>query len=140
MDESRRSLIKKATIGAGVVWATPAIESLVIPASAAGTPPPPPLCLNGCPDIACADGPRCGEGLSSNLCICGRTVEGDCVCFDTGLACLVEICDTSADCPAGSRCVVACSTCPNGSSRFCGGLCGSRSARAVAAAVSAYGP
>ena len=139
MDESRRSLIKKATIGAGVVWATPAIQSLVIPAAAAGTPPPSPGCRDNCPDIACANNPTC-EGAPRGFCFCARTVEGDCVCLDITLGCVVEVCDTSADCPAGSRCVDGCGTCPNGSSRFCGGLCGSRSARAVAAAVSPYGP
>ena len=37
MDESRRSLIKQAAAGAGVVWATPIITSLATPAMA-GTP------------------------------------------------------------------------------------------------------
>lgn len=39
VDESRRSLIKRAAAGAGVVWATPVITSLATPA-VAGTPAP----------------------------------------------------------------------------------------------------
>lgn len=39
MDESRRSLIKKAAVGAGVVWAAPVVLSVATPA-VAGTPTP----------------------------------------------------------------------------------------------------
>lgn len=39
MDESRRSLIKQAAVGAGVIWTTPVLRSAAFPATA-GTPGP----------------------------------------------------------------------------------------------------
>jgi hypothetical protein len=124
MDESRRSLVKKGVVGAGVAWATPVIQTLRIPAyGAAGTPEPtttiPPMTCatpSTCPDFT-----SCGAAGSSR-CVCIGTTEGSAVCADAQLppcapscppfytcdpvlnACVPPLCVGSGECPAGFVC------------------------------------
>ena len=95
---SRRSLLKRAGVGAALVWSAPIITSLNTPAYAGS--PPPPECQNCGPcqlTSSCRGGP------------CGCVGVPDCFC--TGLAVCNEsdpICRTDADCVRwtgpGSRC------------------------------------
>jgi hypothetical protein len=133
VDESRRDLIKKAALGAGVAWTAPLLTS-VGPAAAAGTPPPttttssstttsttppPPTCSN-CQALAefCDTHPfvlpRCGTpgaGVPPLGCLCvpSKTADGTgpCVCIHDVPASF-NSCSTTADCPSGFACIPNC--------------------------------
>jgi hypothetical protein len=135
-DQQRRGLIKKAAVAGGIVWASPVIQSMTSPASAAGTPDPtttetsttaPGECTTCNPVPACGGSTTvfCGPTGDPLVCACYQTVEGDCVCTQPGSCRFpVPVCNTSADCPAGERCFDFCGDC-EGESRLCAPLCGS---------------
>ena len=132
MDESRRSLIKKAAVGAGLVWASPVIQSVTSPAyGQAGTPQPtttstttpgepilrPCFTPSSCPDIVfcpdgapcvCADtvdgGAFCIDG-STPFCVDGQCPPGQvCITNEFGSFCGPPICSDQTDCPPSSLC------------------------------------
>src|SRR5207244_10560110 len=101
LDESRRNLIKKGAVGAGLVWATPMIQSMTNGAFA-GTPGP-----TRCgPTGPCGnDGPGTGCGDPFDQCRCYSTIDGGTVCATTdgvGVFCVF------APCPPGMVCQVRC--------------------------------
>ena len=96
---SRRSLLKRAGVGAALVWSAPIITSLNTPAYAGS--PPPPECQT-CE--ACQFGTSCG---GDGACFCVGVP--DCFCTRTGVCINPDpICQTDADCDSitgpGSRC------------------------------------
>ena len=128
MDESRRSLIKKGVVGAGVAWATPVIQTLRVPAyGAAGTPQPttttiPTMTCTTPPRSGCGNFTSCGGVSGSFHCVCVKTTEGSAVCADADLpscvggcppfytceprlgSCLPPFCASSSECPPGFVC------------------------------------
>jgi hypothetical protein len=59
MDSSRRDLIRKAAIGAGVVWVTPVVQSMSTRAYAAGSPAPGPSTTASTVPTPCPPHPPC---------------------------------------------------------------------------------
>ena len=137
MDESRRGLIKKAAIGAGLVWASPVVQSVISPAyGQAGTPQPtttssstpgdpvlrpcrePSFCpeIFPCFEIPCVcgatvdGGAYCVDGTTAR-CVEGQCPPGQvCVTNDFGQFCFPPICTATSDCPPGTLCTTgACS-------------------------------
>ena len=112
MDESRRSLIKKAAAGAGVVWATPIITSLATPALA-GTPAPTTTLPTPCPPLDRCIVPGCGCYETT-----GRKpvraafdhFDEPCPCppgwFCYGGICFPDFCFSDSECPPGQICVI----------------------------------
>ena len=128
MDESRRSLIKKAVVGAGFAWAAPVIQTLRVPAyGAAGTPQPttttiPTMTCAAPPRSSCGDFTSCGGVPGSFQCVCVKTTEGSAVCANADFppcapscppfytcdprlgACVPPVCVSSGECPPGFVC------------------------------------
>jgi hypothetical protein len=122
MDESRRSLIKQAGLGAGAVWATPLLTSLATPA-AAGTPGPglctPSVCLAlpGGGIFPC----RAGDPSFPN-CVCAGTGAGGTVCVNPFFGCPTAdlACGPGNACPEGFVCITnTCCLEATGSSSVC---------------------
>lgn len=108
MDESRRDMIKKGVVAGGIIWSSPVVLSATS-AAAAGTPAPSTTTSTSTPDVCaaccvdCDDFP-CPTGQD---CFCLTTVEGDCFCMQSTLCPTATRCTSSADCPAGWRCIDA---------------------------------
>ena len=105
MDESRRSLIKKAAVGVGIVWTAPVLTTIGSPTHAAGTPAPGTTTTS--PTTTSPPGPcACDPTLfCPGVCLCATTVDGQCGCFQSGsdvAACRPPF----VDCPPGTFCVL----------------------------------
>jgi hypothetical protein len=116
---SRRQLIARAGIGAAIVWTTPVLTSLRVPAGAAGTPEPPPPPEPGCEEPCAASNP-CGVDPpcpcnETGDCLSAQTVTGDCECVQP--ECFTP-CGPGNSCDPGFVCIDAC--CPE---PFCVPLC-----------------
>lgn len=99
---SRRTVIKRMAIGAGVVWAAPAVMSVGSAASAAS---PFPDTGNCGVKFVCGDTANCGpEGAG---CLCTLTTEGVLFCSNNFSCADVARCLVSSDCPAGWQCQAA---------------------------------
>jgi hypothetical protein len=103
---SRRTLIKRAGIGAAVVWATPVLTSVGLGA-ASGSPACGPTC-----DATCLGLPICGQrpgGGQLDLCACSMDdLSGDCFCWQNQYCSTLESCSSTKPCPSGWGCVVSC--------------------------------
>ena len=128
MDDSRRSFIKKAAVGAGVAWAAPVIQTLRVPAyGAVGTPQPtttttPTMTCTAPPRSSCGDFTFCGGVPGSFECVCVKTTEGAAVCANVSFphcapscppfyncdirlgTCFPPLCVSSGECPPGFVC------------------------------------
>jgi hypothetical protein len=64
--------------------------------------------------VGCTNGGTCGSFVNcpNSSCLCGSTTEGTAFCFQDALCDSLTSCETSADCPAGRRCLV--NSCCNG--------------------------
>ena len=115
MDESRRDLLKKAAVGAGVAWTALLLISAG-PAAAAGTPQPTtsaPTTSTTTPQlVTCSNCPPFDEYcFGPSFVPCGTDL---CECvprFDwQGCACIERLgdisgsCDDDSECPAGFAC------------------------------------
>lgn len=120
---SRRSMIKRVSAGAAVVWSAPAILS-VSRASAAASPNP---CTNGgdaCEGLfACGDNCNCWVNASGGGNFCGFLAFS---CSDTN-ACTGS---DGTDCPSGYNCVATC----------CGNICVAPCGSNLAPLAEADGP
>jgi hypothetical protein len=126
LDQSRRDLIKKATVVGGIVWATPVIQSMTTAASAAGTPGP------GCSDVGCARIPcnppnaDCGAYDRVGGCFCATGPTGACesVFFPSPDCADYAACGPAPGyaCATGFRCVTPC-CCQLGFPPFCAPEC-----------------
>jgi hypothetical protein len=120
----RRTLIKGAGIIGGAAWAAPMVLSMS-PAYAAGSAPTGDC---GCPEpgTTCINGNSSGTvcpGNQSADCFCWTRAEGGTVC---GTFAETSTCNTDAECPTGSVCVVcdANTGCPCASTgRACSPIC-----------------
>jgi hypothetical protein len=123
---SRRRLLRRAAIGAGVAWTAPVLISAQV--AAAGTPGPSTSTTSTTEPFACGPASRCGEPLLpctpggvAPPCFCAPTAEGGAACVGLGATCPPDFrcpagqgcepfgifcrCASSADCPSGSVCV-----------------------------------
>jgi hypothetical protein len=115
MDESRRRIIKTGALGAGFVWAAPALKS-VHAAQAGGseapsttttsttTPTCAPCLAAPAPGICNGTAPFCGDSTSCREAI---TTEGDCFCASVTTPVVVP-CASSGQCGPGQRCMTVC--------------------------------
>lgn len=111
-------MIKRAGIGAAVIWSVPALTTVASPAFA-GSPTTVARCPEPC-GAACAGQTQCGTGGLFDYCGCTRTDTGQCFCWANSYCADVPVCTTTTDCPAGSECVTSCCdeprclpSCPN---------------------------
>jgi hypothetical protein len=121
---SRRRVLKRAGVGAAIVWSAPALTSLSSPAFAQASP----LCETINPFCSPPDvGPLCEEvGCQPQGCpfgTCTRTLDGSCLCWGA-VACTghAPVCETDADClEPGAKCaaVTDCPTNPCAGLRAC---------------------
>jgi hypothetical protein len=104
MNESRRDLLKKAGVGAGIVWAAPILQTLRTPAAAAGSPTPG-SSTTSIPSETCGLPSTCGGDINfcdtQTLCVCGTTTEGTVGC---GELIILQPCESDATCPGGTTC------------------------------------
>jgi hypothetical protein len=132
MDESRREVLKKTVVAAGIVWASPVVQSMTAAASAAGTPQPTtsstePASLDCAAPCTTCFSTGCPPASSlcepSGLCLCSQTHEGDCFCafdaFGSGP------CTTSDDCLANERCMNICGNNCDPNAKWCLPACDS---------------
>ena len=103
MEASRRELLKKAAVGAAVVWTTPILSSIRTPV-AAGTPAPtttpttlpPPSCTS------CENGRVVFRRCGTTDCACLTSTDGDQMCFR--LPDVAPSCSMTAECLPGLKC------------------------------------
>ena len=100
-DVSRRAIIKRAGVGAAVVWVAPVIVTMAKPAAAASNFPGTENCQTR---FVCGDVANCGPDGS---CLCTLTTEGLLFCSNDFSCADVPTCTTSTDCPAGWQCQAA---------------------------------
>jgi hypothetical protein len=101
---SRRRMLKRIGAGAAVAWSAPILTSIRSPAFAQGSPTE---C--GVPGIDCF---TCDiRELDCNgdpLCGCVPTQESDCFCIAPQSCAGLQPCNSSSECPAGTRCANSC--------------------------------
>ncbi len=115
----RRSLIKRAGIvtAGAAAWSTPMVSSL---ASRAYAGSPQPSCSDNCGGCGTYDIDNpCGRSGPLDLCVCGRTTSGRCVCWEDYPCGSVASCGADDSCPDGYVCMVTCC-----GTRDCVPLCG----------------
>jgi hypothetical protein len=122
---TRRDLLRKAGVGAVVMWVAPTVLSIGAVAAASSRPafgavrcvvvcagesvclapcgaPTPGFSCGSCANIFCDTvATACGTstGQTSGIpCLCAATVEGDCGCFNEVFSSGTVVCTTSADC------------------------------------------
>lgn len=110
---SRRRMLKRAGVGAAIVWSAPVLTSLATPAHAetpvcTSCPPPGPReqpCNFG-PEVE----PRCGASGPANICSCLRDVDtGQCFCHEFVNCGDPRVTPTNGgDCPRGWHLAFAC--------------------------------
>jgi hypothetical protein len=119
MDESRRDVIRKGALGAGLVWAAPKMNTLRLQQQTRGSTPPtsesttsPTTAPECAPCFAAPEGtchgsaPACDdEGLGT--CRQAQTVEGDCFCA-ANVFTSFDTCTSSSQCGPGQRCMKVC--------------------------------
>jgi hypothetical protein len=121
LDESRRDLIKKGAVGAGLVWASPMVQSVTSPAfGQVGTPGP----TTTVPRLACTDPSGCADPRycgTETTCVCVSTTDGDNACIDQSS--LSDLCSSPGpgrECPPGFECFCPDGVCaPGVCVRFC---------------------
>jgi hypothetical protein len=96
---SRRTLLKRVGAGAVIAWSAPIISSFGSKALA-GLPG---RCNAPCGAITLCAVNRFGDVDGS--CGCSADTEGRCDCWANVFCTDVCVCSTSADCPAGWRCI-----------------------------------
>ena len=107
---SRRRVLKRAGVGAAVVWSAPVLTSLATPAHAQGASPQPGGCSAPCTACFCSgttippSSEPCG---GSEDCLCSATIEGDCFCAHARSG-SSDDCTTSDDCLPNERCMTVC--------------------------------
>jgi hypothetical protein len=116
MDESRRRIIKAGAVGAGLVWAAPALKTVRPGQQGNGSPGPStsttttttptcaPCLAAPAPGICNGTAQRCGDNPN---CREASTTEGDCFCAYTG-APVTQLCSSSSECGPGQRCMTVC--------------------------------
>lgn len=111
---TRRSLLKRAGVGAAVVG-TGAMVTAASAQAANST-----VCIEagGCVDCPAADFP-CDD---NHCCYCFLSTEGCCFCAEDYFCDAVHACHNSADCPPGWGCVYDCC----GEGTRCAPPCGER--------------
>lgn len=104
---SRRRILKRAGVGAAIVWSAPVLTSLGAAHAQNGTPVTSPC--DDCGSDFCFGQTGCGPG---GECLCSLQPDGSCYCGDlSGRTFCSEFvaCDPFNDtCPAGSRCSPTC--------------------------------
>lgn len=122
---SRREVLKKLGIGAGVAWTAPVATGFLTQAAAAGTPAPTTTDTTLPPPICDCSGNPCGttplnycDAISG--CLCATTNSGACQCFiPICVAPGAGPCTMDDDCPSGYACVRECCGPPT-----CAPVCG----------------
>jgi hypothetical protein len=102
-DVSRRDVLKRVGIATGIVWATPVLTTLNVPAAAAaaGTPQPHPECAGA----SCQTFIPCSS--SNPDCVCVTSAGGAGFCVPGSTPCAAgPPCDTNLGCPSGFTCFV----------------------------------
>jgi hypothetical protein len=108
---SRRRIIKRASVGAAVVWSAPVLTSLATPAYAqdGGRTPAGQPCGPNAPDWECGDPiVECGVPADSGPCVCDQDVEGNDFCWNNFFCGTFDPCTESSECPGSQRCVTSC--------------------------------
>jgi hypothetical protein len=99
---SRRTALKGAAAGAGVVFVAPVITSFETKAAAQS------LQATCGTKYVCGNVANCGPGLT---CLCTMTIEGYLFCSNDFTCGTTKTCTKSSDCPSGWMCQAAGSGC-----------------------------
>jgi len=106
---SRREVLKKAGIAAGIAWTAPVLFSFETPAGASAGSGSPTTTTTTTISTGCTGG-TCGHlaGCSPNadcVCVQGSVLSG--ICLPGSLDCAaLDLCNPDLSCPPGSECVV----------------------------------
>ncbi|MGH2746791.1 MAG: hypothetical protein ACRDKB_02555 [Actinomycetota bacterium] len=124
---SRRGVLKRAGVGAAIVWSAPVLTSLASPAYAQGGTPPsgpgPSDCTIG-RDWTCGQViEECtGDPANPPPCVCDVDTEGRTFCWNNYFCADTSVCSSSDDCPGDARCVSSC--CSSSTTFTCAPPCG----------------
>jgi len=97
---SRRTLLKRIGVGAGIVWSAPVLTSVFSRAAAQSAPP----CSFNAAEGACNGQTVCG----TQGCLCNVNADGVSTYCTVPTNCSNADCTTNADCPAGQVCQATC--------------------------------
>jgi len=97
--QSRRTVLKKAAVGAGMVFVAPVITSFETKAAAQS------LQATCGTKYVCGNTANCGPAGSG--CLCTLTIEGLLFCSNDFVCGTTNTCTTSSDCPPGWYCQAA---------------------------------
>ena len=125
---SRRRMLKRIGAGTAIVWSTPILTSIGVPAFAASARCAPDGELCGMPDPQCGPGSGCSLPPGCNFGLCSELLDGSCICWDFAECTSPNpICQQDSDCLPGLRCGFVNPACTNcAGNRGCFHQCGTR--------------